>query len=165
VCCVDTTHHPVTTVLTIASASLPCYNPTPPTLSYVLLLVLAVILHVATILSGCLLNLCFGLWFSKHVSALVIYVPGPHWCWWLHRGVFMFCWVLAAPCSCFIVAYYELGAFICFVLCIVSVFRGTVILCIFVMCMCVFLQWQYVDYCYDPCCSKWSGSLCFNPCW
>jgi hypothetical protein len=73
----------VTTVLTIASASLPCYNPIPPTLSYVLLLVSAVILRVATILSGCLLNLCFGLWFLKHVSALMIYVPGPHW-WYIY---------------------------------------------------------------------------------
>ena len=68
-CCVDATLPPVTAVFTVASVSLPCFNPTPPTLSYFLPLVLAVILRMTGILCGCLLNLCFGLWFLKHVSS------------------------------------------------------------------------------------------------
>lgn len=34
-------------------------------------------------------------------------------------------------------AYYELGAFMCFVLCVVNVFRGTAILCVSLLCVCV----------------------------
>lgn len=118
-CCVDTTQPPVTTVFTIASASLPCFNPTPSTLSYFLPLVFAAILHMASILSGCLLNLCFWLvvfktcfilrdwcprsslvllpvsWYICVVlsfgSSMQLFYCGLLWVWILHMLCFVYC--------------------------------------------------------------------------